>query len=482
MWACSPPAPSATPVDIAPLVLPDDVGPILVLVDRLPEKEAFVEARTEQVAIGLRHFSTDTSWAYVDAATADQVASAAVVVYLGTNGTTRLGADALKRLHRARRLIVARYHLRDLREAGVAFTRTQGGMDIVAPPNAVVSYQSQTFASALPDLLDFQVEERTQVIAEYQMGGPAARRIPFIVQDGDALFVNGDLSFASSDVTTRGPMLVVCDAIAQFLGAQPQPMRPLAMLRLEDVSTVTPPARLRAIVDYLTAAHVPYGIALIPDLRIKGKTVRPLRDNDELVDVLRSAAEHKGTILLHGLHHCCSSNDAEGYEFWDYDHDSPVSYDSADWVRSQVREGISVATALGLRPLMWETPHYSASPLDYGVISEFFGAAWELRLPVGWLPWVLKRDQYGTLLLPEDLGYVSLDHTNTVTDQLAKAKELLVCRSCVAAGFLHPNTVDVSDVRQYVDGLRQLGYAFVDPADALRRYDALWVNTSSVGR
>jgi len=108
--------------------------------------------------------------------------------------------------------------------------------------------------------------------------------------------------------------------------------------------------------------------------------------------------------------------------------------------------------------------------LDYGVVSEFFGAAWEMRRPIGWLPWVLRRDQYRTMLLPENLGYVSVDGTNTVADQLTRAKELLLCQSCLAAGFLHPSTIWIEAVREYVDGLRALGYAFVDPVQALRQY------------
>jgi hypothetical protein len=189
-------------------------------------------------------------------------------------------------------------------------------------------------------------------------------------------------------------------------------------------------------------------------------------------------------VLLHGLHHCCSSEDAEGYEFWDHDHNAPVSYDSAEWMRSQIVEGITDETALGLRPQIWETPHYSASPVDYGVVSEFFGAAWELRRPIGWLPWVLKRDQYGAMLLPEDLGYVSLDRTKTVADQLARAKELLVCQTCIAAGFLHPSTVPIEDVREYIKGLRDLGYVFVDLPQALRQYGVPKTGTqlSSVSR
>src|SRR4029078_3508219 len=107
------------------------------------------------------------------------------------------------------------------------------------------------------------------------------------------------------------------------------------------------------------------------------------------------------------------------------------------WMRAQVSEAMTYATELGLHPKMWETPHYSASATDYRVVSDFFKAAWERREPVGWLPWVLLRDQYGAMVLPENLGYVSLDKTNTVADQLARAKELLVCRPCIAAGFLH---------------------------------------------
>jgi hypothetical protein len=102
-------------------------------------------------------------------------------------------------------------------------------------------------------------------------------------------------------------------------------------------------------------------------------------------------------------------------------------------------------------------------------VSEFFSSTWELRDPVNWLPWPLRRDEYGALVLPENLGYVSLDGRKTVADQLARARELLVCRSCLAAGYLHPSTVWIEDVQAYVEGLRRLGYVFVDPAQAVMR-------------
>src|SRR5690242_9709288 len=101
---------ASIPVETAPLVLPTEVGSILVLVDRLPGQEGFVEARAEQVAIALRHFSTHTSWEYVDTAKLDKVESAFAVVYLGINGNEPLSSNALARLHLTHRLILSRYH------------------------------------------------------------------------------------------------------------------------------------------------------------------------------------------------------------------------------------------------------------------------------------------------------------------------------------------------------------------------------------
>jgi hypothetical protein len=460
-------------IETAPLLLPNDLGPIIVLVDHLPGKKDFVEARAEQVAIALRHFSTQTSWDYVDTAPVERVEAAAAVVYLGLNGTSPLSAECLARLCRARRLIVSGYHLAALREAGVAFQHTDGGQDVLRPPNTSLSYKGQRFSSAGHDFLVFKAKEPARVLSSYSVALPNRTTIPYIVQDGDALFVNGDLSFYSGDAETCGPMLAAADAMTHFIGAHPLPLRPQCMLRLEDVSALTPVWRLDAIVRLLAASHVPYGIAVIPELRLKGKRVPSLESNHKLVGVLRWAEAHGATVILHGLHHCCSSEGAEGYEFWDHDHNAPLQYDSAVWMRSQIIQGIAYEQNLGLHPALWETPHYSASPLDYGIVSEYFGAAWELRRPIGWLPWVLKRDQYGAMVFPEDLGYVSLDRTTTVADQLVRAKELRVCQTCLAAGFFHPSTVEIEDVREYVRGLRDLGYAFVNPRDALRQYGHL---------
>ena len=230
---CSKPV---VPVEPPPLVLPDDAGPILILVDRLPENERFAEERAREVSIGLRHFSAETSWAYVDAAPLEEVASAEVVVYLGINGSDPLSPEALARVRAARRLIVSQYHLAQLRDARIAFQHTGGGKDIIVPPGTTTHYKGQIFPANLHDFLHFDVRAPARVLAEYSVTLPNRASLPYIVQDGAALFVNGDFSFGSDDVTRRGTMLVVCDAIAEFLRVRPSPSRPQAMLRLEDVS------------------------------------------------------------------------------------------------------------------------------------------------------------------------------------------------------------------------------------------------------
>lgn len=445
-------------------LFPRETGSILVLVDHLPSKPDFPAKRAEQVMIGLRYLTTRTSWAYVDEASVESVSNASAVVYLGLNGLDPVSSAALTRLRAAHRLIISQYHLAEIREAGIAFEDVGSSDDAKMPDGANVEYRKQDFpVSEVPDYIPLQARRPAHVLASYRFtDGTDA---PYIVTDGDALFINAPLSFMFDD-KSHGTMLAACDAIAEFLGVPASP-KPVAMLRLEDVSGLTPWTNLAFIARYLWQAGVPYGIGVIPDLHVNGVRKGALQDDAALVAVLQWAQDHGATIILHGLHHCCSSLDEdgdEGYEFWDHQRNAPIPGDSTAWMRSMIREGLSDEKNLGLHPTMWETPHYQASPADYHAVAEFFPVAWERREPTDWLPWALRRDQYGSLILPENLGYVSHDGTHTVAQQLAQAKEMLACRYCLAAAFFHPTTVSVHDVSAYVEGMRNLGYTFADPS------------------
>ena len=451
---------SGTPVSVVPLTFPETTGEILVLVDRLPGNPRYAHDIADQVSIGLRYLTPHTSWTYIDSASKARVRAATAVVYLGIDGLQPLTAGEADVLRAAHKLIVCQHHLRELREYRVAFASVAGAISADPPADMTMTYRNAVAPANLDEFLRFSTSGNATVLADYNL--PAGDRVPAIITDGSVLFLNAPLRFDTFSFET----VAASDAIASFLGIQPNP-QPLAMLRLEDVSALTPANRMAAIAFYLWRAHVPYGVGVIPDLQVKNGAGGALRNNPALVAVLRWAQNHGATIILHGLHHCCSSENSEGYEFWDHDRRVPVAGDSIAWMTATVSKGLDEERSLGLEPMMWETPHYAASPLDYTVLRQSFPVAWEERNPAQWIPWPLQRDEYGARILPENLGYVALDGSHTVSDQLNRAQTMLACRYCVVAGFIHPALIDVSQVDAYVQGLRKMGYAFVDPRQAI---------------
>lgn len=432
---------------------------IVVVTDRAANPR-FAPRHALVVSNALRHFTTNTSWVYVDQFTSAQAAAAGAVVYLGDNGSRPLTPMALQAFRSAKVLVLTRYHLHQFRDAKIAFADVREGQDRALSAPLLVRYHGHRVAVRQADYVDLSVAAPAETVAFFRVG---AREVPFIVRDGNATFINGTIDFDRLEARPQafGAAIVIADCLNDALHAGPLQRAHFAMLRLEDVSVQTQAVRLKAIVEYLSSERVPYGIGVIPDQLIKGQNLSTLSQDAELVSVLTFAQNHGATIILHGFHH--SFNSPEDFEFWDPIRHRALAQDSPAWMDRKISQGLKIENALGLHPRMWETPHYSASATDYREVSKYFKAAWEEREPNGWLPWPLQRDEYGIVLLPENLGYVANDGSTTVQNQLGIAKVLLMCRGCVAAGFLHPSTIPLEDFRSYVSGLRALGYQFADP-------------------
>jgi hypothetical protein len=112
--------------------------------------------------------------------------------------------------------------------------------------------------------------------------------------------------------------------------------------------------------------------------------------------------------------------------------------------------------------VLWETPHYAASPLGYSVFGSFFSHAIENRDPVTWMPFAAGPDPSGQTLIPENLGYINDAEGFTVEAQLRRAQTLQIVRDALAVGFYHPASIPVSRLEDLVDGLADLGYRFAD--------------------
>jgi hypothetical protein len=203
-------------------------------------------------------------------------------------------------------------------------------------------------------------------------------------------------------------------------------------------------------------------MGVIPAQRMKDGSIVELSDRPDFVRVLRYAQDHGGTIILHGYHHTFGSG--EDYEFWDEKRHAPIAGETWDMYAHSVEDGIRILRNSGIEPRLWETPHYAASPLAYQVFSRYFSHTIENRNPVPWLPYPAGPDQYGQMVIPENIGYIhpAEDGNRSVELQLQRANTLRIVRDSWAVGFFHPASIELPKLKSLVEGLQRQGYTFAD--------------------
>ena len=278
---------------------------------------------------------------------------------------------------------------------------------------------------------------------------------------GNLFYVNGLPTINSEypDPGLDGPPLILADLLHEYFGTGVGGSRK-ALVRLEDVSVHINPERIIEAADYLYEQRVPFSLGVIPAQRFEDGRVVPLTQKPELVRALRYAQDRGGTIILHGYHHTFDTG--EGYEYWDEARDAPLEGETWEEYAFKTEDGVRILRDQGLEPRFWETPHYAASPLAYRVFSRYFSHAVENRRTSGWLPYPTGPDEYGQILIPENLGYINPEQGLTVEAQLRRAETLGAVRDAWAVGFYHPASIPVSELESLVEGLREQGYAFAD--------------------
>jgi uncharacterized protein YdaL len=256
-----------------------------------------------------------------------------------------------------------------------------------------------------------------------------------------------------------------------------------AMIRIEDVSVYDNPDNLREIADILSSRGIPFMVGVIPFFVDPGEGTRmSLSDNPDLVDALQYMVRNGGTIVMHGITHQYKGVTASDYEFWDDNLGGPIKGETEEADVRKIEMGIQEFMKNGLYPLVWETPHYTASFTFYRTIAKYFSTACEQRLSIEdadfsqFFPYIIKKDLFGQTIYPENLGYVPLnpdkDSSRASVDELINyAKYQLYVRDGVATAFFHA-FLDLDLLKQLVDGLEGLGYSFID-----MREETNWVKT-----
>jgi uncharacterized protein YdaL len=344
-----------------------------------------------------------------------------------------------------------------------------------------------------------------------------ATSVPWALRSANLTYV-GEVPFAYISESDRYL------AFADLMFAADAPTAPAkhqAMVRLEDVNPSSDPSEIRADADYLSSVNVPFSIGVVPVYTDPNGTydngvpqTMTLAQTPALVSALKYAQSKGGTIIEHGYTHQYSTVanpydgvTADDFEFYrsqcsvtqnpPYQYEAPcqntdwvilegpVPNDSQAWARNRATTGLSLMQQAGFHPNIWETPHYSASAVDYAGIDSVFSTRYERELFFGgqlsgnvdlthvfgqFYPF-LVHDAYGTTVVPEDLGNYEPEMANNhpprlAADIIANAQANLVMTQGVASFFFHPY-YPIDQLKTIVAGIQGLGYTFASPATIL---------------
>ena len=362
---------------------------------------------------------------------------------------------------------ILEYHVRHSLRAKYGFEPLS--FDTHTGFNTVVALDKQwRFTKSDPSLHLLQILDRSrvQVLAEAQ--APGKKTTPYAIRSGNFYYF-ADSPLAYTTATDR--YLFFAEKLHDILN-QPHSASHLALIRIEDVHPLEDPDRIEKIADLLYSREVPFLISVIPFYVDPSQNIRvALSDKPDMVDALRYAQAHGGTIILHGATHQYRGITAVDYEFWDEAKKGPIQNDSAADVEKKIESAVIELMKNGLFPLAWETPHYGASNVDYVQIGKIFSTAVEQRLAINHLdygqffPYVINQDMYGQKILPENLGYVPLgkrkEMERAVKELIEAAQVNLYVRDGFATAFFHP-FLPLSLLRELVDGVKRAGYTYID--------------------
>ena len=337
----------------------------------------------------------------------------------------------------------------------------------------VVRAGDRTFTKGEPNINMIEISDRKKVtVSATALSSARHWEVPYIVRSGNLMYI-ADCPFASATETDR--YLLFADMLHDLL-LQPHESSHSALIRIEDVNPLENPAKLREIADILSSRNIPFLVGVIPFYVSRGEGINvSLSDRPDLVDALKYMVQNGGTIVMHGVTHQYRGITAVDYEFWDETTNRAIKDETVDGIARKLDTGIQEFMKNGLYPLVWETPHYTASVILYETVSKYFSTAMEQRLAIEdadagqYFPYMINRDLYGQRIIPENLGYIPLDPDPAVGEAAVKqilegAKVNLAVRDGFASNFFHA-FVDLDLLREIVDGVQALGYTYMDVKD-----------------
>ena len=230
---------------------------------------------------------------------------------------------------------------------------------------------------------DPELRKGVEVLA-YSRHNGSGEMIPYAVRKENRFYF-ADMPFSFMHESDR--MLVFADMLFDILNEKPRHNGKYALVRIEDIHPLLPLGELEDITQVLRDEGVPIAISLIP-IFFDPLYMADRRPDEEFVTMDRHVAfmefvnrlkKEKASFIWHGVTHQYGRgrNPHDGasgsdFEFWDAINNRPVKEDSAAWALERLEDGWFTLQRAGIQPLVWLTPHYQASSVDYGVFARVF--------------------------------------------------------------------------------------------------------------
>jgi uncharacterized protein YdaL len=337
----------------------------------------------------------------------------------------------------------------------------------------VVKTQNYTFSKGIPDTYKVQIKNKTAVeVWATAFSTKTKTETPYMIKSANLVYV-ADLPFLGAEVNDR--YLFFSDKLHDILNENHAESHQ-AIIRIEDVTPLNDPDKLREVADILSERGIPFLVGVVPIYVNPQEAKRvTLSERPELVDALKYMVQNGGSIVMHGTTHQYKGVSTDDGEFWDANEAKPIPNENAEDFKKKIELGIDEFVKNGLHPIAWETPHYMASVTFLEVISKFFSTAVEQRMVINdfdygqYFPYIINKDIYGQKIYPENLGYVPLrsnieDSKAIVQKLISSTDGIKQVRDGVACGFFHP-FLNLEMLKTLVDGIAAKGFTFIDLKD-----------------
>jgi uncharacterized protein YdaL len=300
------------------------------------------------------------------------------------------------------------------------------------------------------------------------------RETPYMVKSGNLVYV-ADLPFLGATETDR--YLYFSDKLHDILNENHKEAHQ-AIIRIEDVTPLNNPDKLREVADILSERGIPFIVGVVPIYVNPSEDRRvTLTDRPDVVDALKYMVRNGGNIIMHGVTHQYTGVSTDDAEFWNYNAAKPIADETTEEISKKIDQGIEEFFKNGLYPIAWETPHYVASVKSYEVFAKYFSTAVEQRMVINnfdygqYFPYTINKDIYGQKIYPENLGYIpflpKVDSSRVYVNRIIKYSETIhQVRDGIASFFFHP-FLDLSLLKELVDGVKSKGFTFIDISNSV---------------